>query len=170
MEAYGRAGTIAEEVLSAIRIVAAYAGERKEVERYDNLLHHPRIFSVCSYVSHCLVFLKYYYFFSITMHYRNFRYENNLRLTRTIGIQKGLVSGIGQGIVWVFAFGIIALAFWYGGILVNEDGYSPGFVLQVRASFELAFKGVGRHRQGGPWPPWSENSFILSIEATKNRG
>ena len=77
------------------------------------------------------------------MHHRNFRYENNLRLTRTIGIQKGLVSGIGQGIVWVFAFGIIALAFWYGGILVNEDGYSPGFVLQVRASFELAFKGVG---------------------------
>ena len=40
--AYGRAGTIAEEVLSAIRIVAAYAGEEKEVKRYDNLLNHPR--------------------------------------------------------------------------------------------------------------------------------
>ena len=26
-------------------------------------------------------------------------------------------------------------------------------------------KGVGR-----PWPPWPENSFILTIEATKNRG
>ena len=31
-------------------------------------------------------------------------------------------------------------------------------------------KGVGRHRQGGPWPPWPENSFILTIEATKNQG
>ena len=32
-------------------------------------------------------------------------------------------------------------------------------------------KGVGRHRQGGAMPPpWPENSFILTIEATKNRG
>ena len=33
----------------------------------------------------------------------------------------------------------------------------------------LAVKGVGRHRQGG-MAPWPENSFILIIEATKNRG
>ena len=60
-----------------------------------------------------------------------FRYEANLKPTRAIGIQKGLVSGLGQGMVWTIAFGIIALAFWYGGVLVREDGYSPGFVLQV---------------------------------------
>ena len=60
-----------------------------------------------------------------------FRYEANLKPTRVIGIQKGLVSGLGQGLVWTIAFGIIALAFWYGGVLVREDGYSPGFVLQV---------------------------------------
>ena len=34
-----------------------------------------------------------------------------------------------------------------------------------------ANKGVGRHRQGGAMPPpWRENSFILTIEATKNQG
>ena len=32
-EAYGLAGAVAEEVLQAIRIVAAYAGEEKEVHR-----------------------------------------------------------------------------------------------------------------------------------------
>ena len=32
-EAYGLAGAVAEEVLQAIRIVAAYAGEEKEVQR-----------------------------------------------------------------------------------------------------------------------------------------
>ena len=35
LEAYGLAGSVAEEVLSAIRIVAAYAGEEKEVGRWD---------------------------------------------------------------------------------------------------------------------------------------
>ena len=32
--AYGKAGAIAEEVLSAIRTVAAFGGEKKEVERW----------------------------------------------------------------------------------------------------------------------------------------
>ena len=30
--------------------------------------------------------------------------------------------------------------------------------------------GVGRHRQGGACSTWPENSFILTIEATENRG
>ena len=32
--AYGRAGAIAEEALSAIRTVIAYGGQKKEVDRY----------------------------------------------------------------------------------------------------------------------------------------
>ena len=56
--AYGRAGTIAEEVLSAIRIVAAYAGEEKEVKRYDNLLSHPRKHYVCQFVLNVVVTLQ----------------------------------------------------------------------------------------------------------------
>ena len=34
MLAYSKAGSVAEEVLSAVRIVAAYCGEQKEVDRY----------------------------------------------------------------------------------------------------------------------------------------
>ena len=33
--AYGRAGAIAEEVLSSIRTVVAFGGQKKEVERFE---------------------------------------------------------------------------------------------------------------------------------------
>ena len=36
MEAYSLAGSIAEEVLSAIRIVSAYSGEQKEIDRWGD--------------------------------------------------------------------------------------------------------------------------------------
>ena len=35
LAAYAKAGAVAEEVLSAIRTVAAFGGEDKEVERYQ---------------------------------------------------------------------------------------------------------------------------------------
>ena len=38
MQAYAKAGAIAEEVLSALRTVVAFGGQKKEVERYDELL------------------------------------------------------------------------------------------------------------------------------------
>ena len=38
MQAYAKAGAIAEEVLSALRTVVAFGGQQKEVERYDELL------------------------------------------------------------------------------------------------------------------------------------
>ena len=34
MQQYGKAGSIAEEVLSAIRTVLAFGGETKEIKRY----------------------------------------------------------------------------------------------------------------------------------------
>eukprot|EP00292_Cryptomonas_paramecium_P007325 CAMPEP_0113704570 /NCGR_PEP_ID=MMETSP0038_2-20120614/26597_1 /TAXON_ID=2898 /ORGANISM="Cryptomonas paramecium" /LENGTH=542 /DNA_ID=CAMNT_0000629375 /DNA_START=25 /DNA_END=1650 /DNA_ORIENTATION=- /assembly_acc=CAM_ASM_000170 len=37
-KAYARAGDVANEVLSSLRIVAAYSGERHEVKRYDRFL------------------------------------------------------------------------------------------------------------------------------------
>ena len=42
MEAYGQAGVIAEEVLSAVRTVVAFGGEKKEVERYEEKLEGAR--------------------------------------------------------------------------------------------------------------------------------
>lgn len=50
---------------------------------------------------------------------------------KKVGVQKGFVSGVGQGMVWIIAFGIIALAFWYGGVLVRDGQVTEGFVLQV---------------------------------------
>ena len=38
LDAYAKAGSIAEEVLSSIRTVAAFGGERKEIERYKYTL------------------------------------------------------------------------------------------------------------------------------------
>uniref|UniRef100_A0A8C6TG74 Bile salt export pump n=1 Tax=Neogobius melanostomus TaxID=47308 RepID=A0A8C6TG74_9GOBI len=38
LQAYAKAGAIADEVLSAIRTVAAFGGEKKEVDRYDRNL------------------------------------------------------------------------------------------------------------------------------------
>lgn len=38
MEAYGKAGAIAEEVLTAIRTVVAFGGQQKEIERYKEQL------------------------------------------------------------------------------------------------------------------------------------
>lgn len=44
LDAYAKAGSIAEEVLSSIRTVAAFGGERKEIERYSSHLGEARDF------------------------------------------------------------------------------------------------------------------------------
>uniref|UniRef100_A0A8C3A5P2 Bile salt export pump n=1 Tax=Cyclopterus lumpus TaxID=8103 RepID=A0A8C3A5P2_CYCLU len=44
LQAYAKAGAIADEVLSSIRTVAAFGGEKKEVQRYDkNLISAQRL-------------------------------------------------------------------------------------------------------------------------------
>lgn len=40
LQAYAKAGAIADEVLSAIRTVAAFGGEDKETERHDISQYH----------------------------------------------------------------------------------------------------------------------------------
>jgi ATP-binding cassette subfamily B (MDR/TAP) protein 1 len=42
MEAYGAAGSIAEEVLSSIRTVVAFDGQEKEITRYDKHLQSAK--------------------------------------------------------------------------------------------------------------------------------
>uniref|UniRef100_A0A8C2E097 Bile salt export pump n=1 Tax=Cyprinus carpio TaxID=7962 RepID=A0A8C2E097_CYPCA len=39
LQAYAKAGAVADEVLSSVRTVAAFGGEKKEVERYNHHLH-----------------------------------------------------------------------------------------------------------------------------------
>lgn len=42
LKAYGKAGSVAEEVLSAVRTVVAFGGQTKEVERFENNLHDAK--------------------------------------------------------------------------------------------------------------------------------
>lgn len=42
LDAYGAAGAIAEEVLSSIRTVIAFGGQKKEIGRYEDNLYFAR--------------------------------------------------------------------------------------------------------------------------------
>ncbi|OCT63556.1 bile salt export pump [Xenopus laevis] len=46
LKAYAKAGSVADEVLSAIRTVAAFGGEKKEAERYDNNLEEAQTWGI----------------------------------------------------------------------------------------------------------------------------
>ena len=78
---YSRAGAIAEEVLSSVRTVVAFGGEKKEVERY----------------------------------------ESNLIFARKANIFRGLLTGVGGGLMWLIIYASYALAFWYGVKLIMDD-------------------------------------------------
>ncbi|KAM4608966.1 bile salt export pump [Polymixia lowei] len=67
LEAYAKAGAVADEVLSSIRTVAAFGGEEKEVERYDRNLAEAQnwgvkkgtIIGVFQGYLWCIIFLCY---------------------------------------------------------------------------------------------------------------
>ncbi|XP_029030783.1 bile salt export pump-like isoform X1 [Betta splendens] len=46
LQAYAKAGAVADEVLSSIRTVAAFGGEKKEVERYDRNLSSAQLWGI----------------------------------------------------------------------------------------------------------------------------
>ncbi|PFX21918.1 Multidrug resistance protein 1 [Stylophora pistillata] len=46
LNSYAKAGSVAEEVLSSIRTVVAFGGEKKEIERYSSLLKEARDFGI----------------------------------------------------------------------------------------------------------------------------
>jgi len=59
------------------------------------------------------------------------RYSKNLVHANDYGIQKGIITGAGMGLLMLIIFGAYALAFWYGGKLVREDDYTAGRMLLV---------------------------------------
>lgn len=81
LAAYGKAGSIAEEVLSSIRTVVAFGGQKKEVDRY----------------------------------------EGKLVYARKAGMLRGLLTGMGGGLMWFIIYSSYALAFWYGVKLIMDD-------------------------------------------------
>ena len=71
MTAYGKAGSIAEEVLSSIRTVVAFGGQDKEVERYEKKLVHAR----------------------------------------KAGMLRGILTGVGGGLMWFIIYSRFVLQF-----------------------------------------------------------
>ncbi|CAF2728582.1 unnamed protein product [Rotaria sp. Silwood2] len=73
------------------------------------------------------------------------RYEKNLTQGRRVGIQKGVMLGITQGLVNVVLYGGIAIIFWYGPYLIRNEcqNYSAGhwmviFISCLTSTFALA--------------------------------
>jgi len=61
-----------------------------------------------------------------------YRYADNLKEARNVGIKKGFINGIGFGCVMLVLYGTYALAFWYGSGLVRSREYDPGTLITVR--------------------------------------
>ncbi|KAG7166971.1 ATP-dependent translocase ABCB1-like [Homarus americanus] len=109
MKEYARAGSIAEEVISAIRTVIAFGGESKEVGRY----------------------------------------EANLGHAKRAAVKRGLVTGIGMGLMWFFIYAAYSLSFYYGTDLILESrsgngNYDPAALIIVFFSVLMGAMNVGQ--------------------------
>ncbi|XP_071519936.1 ATP-dependent translocase ABCB1-like [Panulirus ornatus] len=109
MKEYARAGSIAEEVISAIRTVVAFGGEDREVQRY----------------------------------------EENLVHAKKAGVKRGLVTGIGLGLMWLIIYAAYSLAFYYGIGLILESrqgrgSYDPSNLIIVFFSVLMGAMNVGQ--------------------------
>ena len=63
-----------------------------------------------------------------------YRYEDNLTYAKRVGIRKGLVFGLGTGLVWAIIFAAFAVSFYLGVVLIQTEGLRPGNVLVVSDS------------------------------------
>ncbi|PRQ39611.1 putative xenobiotic-transporting ATPase [Rosa chinensis] len=59
------------------------------------------------------------------------KYNNSLTKAYKSGVQEGLASGLGLGMVVLVVFCSYALAVWYGGKTILEQGYKAGDVMNV---------------------------------------
>lgn len=53
------------------------------------------------------------------------RYKKNLVTARNNNIKRGLLNGVGIGLLYLLLFSSYGLAFWYGVRLVLKDRNSP---------------------------------------------
>lgn len=57
LKAYGKAGSVAEEVFSSIRTVFAYSGQKREQERFDRHNKYIYIYKFIILLSFCFVYI-----------------------------------------------------------------------------------------------------------------
>ncbi|MCD7454235.1 ABC transporter B member 11 [Datura stramonium] len=70
-------------------------------------------------------------------------YNKSLQKAYRSDINEGLASGLGLGLVLFILFCNYALAFWYGGKMILEKGYTGGAVLNVTLSVLTASMSIG---------------------------
>ncbi|KAK3887408.1 hypothetical protein Pcinc_008524 [Petrolisthes cinctipes] len=77
------------------------------------------------------------------------RYQANLVHAQRAGVKRGLMTGVGMGMMWLIIYAAYALAFWYGtGLILDSrkgDGdYDPGKLLIVFFSVLMGAMNVGQ--------------------------
>jgi len=65
-------------------------------------------------------------------------------MARDLGVRKGLVNGIGMGLMWLIIFGSYALGFWYGTELTIKEPeiYTVGNMIIVSFYDFLIYSGI----------------------------
>lgn len=59
------------------------------------------------------------------------QYEKSLNKAYKSGVQEGLASGLGQGVVFLILFCSYAVALYFGGQMIFEKGYTGGDVINI---------------------------------------
>ncbi|XP_015057863.2 ABC transporter B family member 5-like [Solanum pennellii] len=71
------------------------------------------------------------------------KYNKSLKKAYKSGIHEGLVNGLGFGLSQFILFCNYALAFWYGGKMILEKGYTGGSVLTITLAVLNASMSIG---------------------------
>ncbi|MPC45721.1 Multidrug resistance protein 1 [Portunus trituberculatus] len=94
------------------------------------------------------------------------RYEDNLVYARNAGVKRGLMTGVGVGVMWLFIYAAYALAFWYGtGLILDSRAgngdYDPSKLIIVFFSVLMGAMNVG---QSAPY--WEAFTVARGAAAT----
>ena len=90
VKAFSKASAVAQEVLSSIRTVTAFGGQKKEEERFDEEKMRGNSLEIRL----------------------GFRFSRNLVEAKRIAIKKGLYMGLCQGAAQVAIYISFAVTFW----------------------------------------------------------
>ncbi|KAJ3085456.1 Multidrug resistance protein 1, partial [Quaeritorhiza haematococci] len=71
------------------------------------------------------------------------RYRGHLETAFKSGIKKGLLLGVGIGMMYFFLFGFYGLGFWYGGVLIVNNTMTYGKMLNTFFSVLIGAFSVG---------------------------